>query len=81
MTILFTGPEGCPADVATGQPQTIALETEVLRSLEQYLCGLPEPLISPKLYGLLMAVYSKWPRYLIAISLQYNVDAMFELVK
>lgn len=66
MSILFwhnvclIGPEGCPADVVTGQPKTFGLETEVLQSLVQYLCALPEPLISTDLYGLHMAVNSEY---------------------
>ena len=56
---VLTGPEGCPADVVTGHPQTFGLEMEVLQSLEQYLCALPEPLISTHLYSLHMAVNSE----------------------
>ncbi|CAI8010200.1 DEP domain-containing protein 1B [Geodia barretti] len=52
------GPEGCPTDVVTGQPSTFGLESEVLQSLAQYLCALPEPLISTNLYSLHMAVNS-----------------------
>lgn len=57
---VLIGPEGCPSDVVTGQPQTFGLEMEVLQSLEQYLCALPEPLISTHLYSLHMAVNSEY---------------------
>ena len=59
LTLFVVGPEGCPTDVVTGQPSTFGLESEVLQSLAQYLCALPEPLISTNLYSLHMAVNSE----------------------
>ena len=55
-----TGPEGCTEEFVGGMPVYYGFELDVLQSLVQFF-SLPDPLISPKLYDLYMAVLRKFP--------------------
>ena len=56
----MTGPDACTEELMGGKPVYAGFELGVLQSLVQYFHGLAEPLISTKLFDLLMAVNSEW---------------------
>ena len=55
-TCTYSGPEGCTEEFVGGMPVYCGFESDVLLSLTQYFSSFPDPLISPKLYDLHMAV-------------------------
>lgn len=52
----YIGPEGCTEELVGGMPIYYGFEVDVLQSLAEFFSSLPDPLISPKLYDLHMAV-------------------------
>ncbi len=72
----MTGPDGCTEELVGGRPVYAGFELDVLQSVVEYFHGLTEPLISTKLFDLLMAVNSEcrvqgaWGQYLLYIRRQ-----------